>query len=76
MTKHDESNDSDLPRDLSQPALRALHGAGYHQLEQFTSVTEAEIKRLHGVGPKAITSLRRDLSLKGLSFAGETSKNG
>ena len=60
--------ESDLPK-LSQPAHRALAGAGYTRLEQFTKVSEAEIKRLHGIGPNALTQLRRALEERGLSFA-------
>ena len=59
---------SDLPK-LSQPAQRALAGAGYTRLEQLTKVSEAEIKRLHGIGPNALTHLRRALEERGLSFA-------
>ena len=60
--------ESDLPK-LSQPAQRALAGAGYTRLEQLTKVSEAEIKQLHGIGPSALTQLRRALEERGLSFA-------
>ncbi len=63
----------DLPEGLAQPALRALAGAGYFQLEQLTRVTEQELKQLHGIGPKALELLRRALHEQGLSFAGEES---
>lgn len=42
--------ESDLPGGLSKPALRALHGAGYVQLQQFSKLTEAELLQLHGLG--------------------------
>lgn len=61
--------DGDLPIGLSEPAKTALVGAGYVRLEQLTMVSEAELKKLHGVGPKAIDLLRRALDDKGLSFA-------
>lgn len=61
--------DNELPAKLAKPAKRALVGAGYINLEQFTNVTEAEIMNLHGMGPKAIEELRRVLNEKGLSFA-------
>ena len=61
--------ESDLPIKLSAPARRALVGAGYLRLEQLTSVSEAEIKRLHGIGPNALKQLRLALDAKGLSFA-------
>jgi len=63
------NQESDLPTGLSQPAQRALAGAGYWRLEQLSKVSEAEIKRLHGIGPKGVEQLRRALSAKGLSFA-------
>ena len=45
---------TDLPRGLGAPADRALAQAGYTRLEQFADVTEKDLLRLHGVGPKAI----------------------
>jgi hypothetical protein len=60
---------SNLPSDLPKPALRALVAAGYLRLEQFTKLTELEVHKLHGVGPKALGQIRRDLAAKGLSFA-------
>jgi hypothetical protein len=62
---------SDLPPGLSQPALRALAGAGYTRLEQLTKVREADLLKLHGMGPKGVRILREALSARGLSFAGE-----
>ena len=65
---------SDLPSGLAAPAQRALAGAGYTSLKQLSKVTEAEVKQCHGIGPNAIKQLRRALSAKGLSFAGEKGK--
>ncbi len=59
---------SDFPSGLSAPACRALDGVGYVRLEQLTTVTEAELKKLHGMGPKAINLLRSALEEKGLSL--------
>ena len=66
--------ESDLPAGLSAPARRALAGAGYWRLEQLTGISEAEVKKLHGIGPNALNQLRQALSSKGLSFADEKSK--
>ena len=66
--------ESDLPVGLSAPALRALNGAGYVRLEQLTRVSEAELKKLHGLGPKGINLLRSALDEKGLSFAAGKSR--
>lgn len=64
-------NDSnhDFPPRMPKPALRALEGAGYTRLDQLTAVTEAELLKLHGMGPKAIGLLREALAARGLSFA-------
>jgi hypothetical protein len=61
--------ESDLPIELAAPARRALIGAGYFRLEQLSKVSEAEVKRLHGIGPNALKQLRRALNARGLSFA-------
>ena len=62
-------SNSDLPAGLSKPAQRALAGAGFVRLEQLSNVSEAELLKLHGMGPKALEQLRRALAAKGLSFA-------
>lgn len=67
--QHDQQ-ESDLPLELSMPARRALVEADYTQLDQLTEVSEAEVKQMHGVGPKAIGQLRDALGARGLSFAG------
>lgn len=43
MTKHENLQGSDFPKELAKPARRALEGAGYFTLEQLTKVSEAEI---------------------------------
>ena len=65
--KQSDQGGNDLPVGLSQPARRALIGAGYLRLEQLTEVSEDEIKQLHGMGPKAIGLLRHALETLGLS---------
>jgi DNA-directed RNA polymerase alpha subunit len=65
----DDPRESDLPAELASPARRALVGAGYTRLAQLTAISEAEVKQLHGMGPKALDQLRRALGAKGLSFA-------
>lgn len=58
---------TDFPK-ISQPALRALNGAGYTRLEQLTNISENELSKLHGMGPKALGILKVALEAKGLSF--------
>jgi predicted flap endonuclease-1-like 5' DNA nuclease len=59
----------DFPAGLAQPALRALNGAGFTRLDQLSRVSEAELKQLHGLGPKGIRLLRSALQARGKSFA-------
>lgn len=59
----------DLPLGLAQPALRALRGAGYTRLDQLAQVKESDLLRPHGLGPKAIGSIRAALRARGKSFA-------
>jgi ERCC4-type nuclease len=78
MKKRMIQQESDLPIELSAPARRALVGAGYLRLEQLTRVSEAELKQLHGVGPKTLKQLRAVFETRGLSFADgkDRSRNG
>ena len=66
----DQSNkqESDLPK-LAQPAQRALAAAGIQNLKDLTRFSEAEIKKLHGIGPNALNALRRAMHANGFSFA-------
>lgn len=67
---------SDLPAKLSQPAQRALAGAGIQNLKQLATFSETEIKQLHGIGPNALNQLRMALATKGLSFAEKQKSKG
>lgn len=58
---------SEFPK-IGAPATRALQGAGFTQLEQLNGVSEAELAKLHGMGPKALGILRQALKDRGLSF--------
>jgi predicted flap endonuclease-1-like 5' DNA nuclease len=58
----------DLPN-IGSPARRALVNAGFTRLEELTRISEADLSKLHGMGPKAIRILREALEAKGLSFA-------
>ncbi len=70
-TEPHENDEYNLPPGLAKPAQRALAAAGYTRLEQLAAVREAEIKQLHGMGPRALDQLRRAMSAKGLAFAPE-----
>lgn len=58
-----------LPQGIGRPATNALLLAGFTHLEQFTTVSEKDLLKLHGVGPKAIRILREALHEKRLSFS-------
>jgi hypothetical protein len=59
----------DFPKGVGAPARRALAGAGYTELTQLAGVPLAELKGLHGMGPKALRILQEALEQRGLSLA-------
>jgi hypothetical protein len=61
--------DDGLPR-IGMPATRALAVIGVTRLTQLTTMREADLLALHGVGPRAVGILRAALAERGLSFAG------
>jgi DNA-directed RNA polymerase alpha subunit len=65
----EEKPDDDLPSGLSEPARRALAGAGVSTLQDVAAFTENELMKLHGMGPKALQTLRRALAAKGLALS-------
>ena len=56
-----------LPR-IDKPAANALKNIGVTTLEQLTRVDQESLSRLHGVGPKAIRTLKDELEREGLAF--------
>jgi predicted flap endonuclease-1-like 5' DNA nuclease len=60
--------DTGFPRGIGAPATRALTAAGYSQLRQLAGVPAADLKKLHGMGPKALRVLQEALEEQGLSF--------
>lgn len=60
---------NELPVKLAKPAQRALYGAGITNLEQLSELTEEDLMKLHGMGPKAMDQLRAAMEEKSLSFA-------
>jgi len=57
-----------FPKGIGAPATRALTGAGYTKLNQLAGVPVGELKRLHGMGPKALRLLQEALEEQGLSL--------
>jgi hypothetical protein len=60
--------DAGLPANIGNPATRALTAAGYTELSQLANVPVADLKKLHGVGPKALRLLQEALEQQGLSL--------
>ncbi|MCU0466779.1 MAG: DNA-binding protein [Anaerolineae bacterium] len=56
------------PKSIGRPATNALTEAGYTHLEQLTQISEKDLLKLHGVGPRAVGILRQLLVERGLSF--------
>ena len=63
------SPDMGLPKHIGAPATRALASAGYTTLPQLADVPVAELKKLHGVGPKALRLLQQALEQHGMSLS-------
>ena len=59
-----------FPKGVSRPAIRALASAGVSELDQLTRFTEADLKALHGMGPKALGILKEALAARGEALAG------
>jgi hypothetical protein len=62
------SPDTGLPVNIGAPATRALTAAGYTELTQLADVPASELKKLHGVGPKALRLLQQALEQRGKSL--------
>lgn len=54
----------DLPNAIGKPATRALANAGITTLDQVADLTDAQLRALHGVGPKAVRVLREALDAR------------
>ena len=70
MSRHDPERNILLIDDigLAAPARRALQGAGIRHLEQMTKWRQADLAALHGMGPKALKTIREALAAQGLSL--------
>jgi hypothetical protein len=71
--KNETINDKEisLPIGLSNPARRALSGAGITELHQLSNFKLSEVKKLHGMGPKGIRILSEALEKINLVFKSE-----
>lgn len=69
MHRKDDEPEHVLPLGLAKSALRALGTAGYTRLDQFATIKEADLRKLHEISPKAIGLIRSALKARGQSFA-------
>ncbi len=58
-----------FPKGVGAPAVRALTAAGYTELRDLAGMPAAELRTLHGMGPKALARLQEALEEKGLSLS-------
>ena len=54
-----------FPPGLSQPARRALHGAGILTMRDVERFGRAELMQLHGFGPAALETLEDEMRSQG-----------
>lgn len=60
--------ENDFLTRIAAPARRALEREGITSLQQLTQYSEAELLKLHGVGPSTLPKLREVLDQAGLAF--------
>lgn len=58
----------EFPKGIGAPATRALVGAGYTKLSELADVPASDLKKLHGMGPKALRILQEALEESGRSL--------
>lgn len=68
MSKTKEPVKDAFPVKLAAPAQRALANAGITSLKQLTKYTEAEVMKLHGMGPNAMKQLQQALKDNDIAF--------
>lgn len=59
---------NDFPKGVAAPAQRALASVGVHRLEDLRNHTEADLAKLHGMGPKALRILSETIADRGWAF--------
>ena len=73
MSRQDNDGPTtDFPR-IGRPATQALVAAGYTSLEQLAGLRQADLLKLHGMGPRALGILREALRARGTPFADDGS---
>lgn len=76
QTADGEAQKNNLPAGLAKPAQRALAAAGIQRLDQVTAMSENQLRQLHGIGSKAVDTLRAALQAQGMAFAAAEERGG
>lgn len=63
------SPEHEFPRTIGKVAARELAAHGYTTFDSLTAVSEKELLKIHGVGPKAIRVLGEELAAQGKAYA-------
>ena len=66
--KSNSATGATFPKDVSQPAIRALASAGYTEVDQLAGASEKHLATLHGMGPKALRIIGETLRAQGKSL--------
>ncbi|MDV7989970.1 DNA-binding protein [Rhodococcus sp. IEGM 1374] len=68
MSSTEADEHPDFPKGTGNPASRAFRAAGYLCLDDLAGVPAAELKKLHGVGPKSLAVIQAALEQTGRSL--------
>ncbi|OZD07303.1 DNA-binding protein [Rhodococcus sp. 06-235-1A] len=68
MSRTETGEHPDFPKGTGNPASRAFRAAGYLCLDDLADVPAAELKKLHGVGPKSLAVVQAALEETGRSL--------
>ncbi|MFI8569259.1 DNA-binding protein [Rhodococcus sp. NPDC078407] len=68
MSRAETDEHSDFPEGTGKPASGAFRAAGYLCLDDLVGVPASELRKLHGVGPKALEVVQAALEQTGRSL--------
>ncbi|MDI6627798.1 MAG: DNA-binding protein [Rhodococcus sp. (in: high G+C Gram-positive bacteria)] len=68
MSRAEADEHAEFPKGTGNPASRALRAAGYRCLDDLAGAPAAELRTLHGVGPKSLAVIQAALEQTGRSL--------
>lgn len=68
MTQRNQTTNNDELPWIGAPARGALEYIGVTKLSQVIKMSEAELLQVHGIGPKAVSLLKKELDKRKLSL--------